>query len=60
MDLVVSLDMTKTADGNRIARVHLRKEFAERAEIQLNTHTMDGSASRSVALSFLTHLIVQP
>jgi len=42
MDLVVPLDMTKTADGKRVGRVHILREFAERAEIQLNTHTMDG------------------
>jgi hypothetical protein len=42
MDLVVSVDMQRTDDGRRMGRVHMRRELAERAEIQLNTHTMDG------------------
>ena len=42
MDLVVSIDMIKTDGGKRAGRVHLLKSLAERAEIQLNTHTMDG------------------
>ena len=42
MDLVVSIEMRKTDDGHRVGRVHIRKDLAERAEIQLNTHTMDG------------------
>jgi hypothetical protein len=43
MDLVVSIDMVKSDSGKRVGRVHLLKELAERAEIQLNTHTMDGN-----------------
>jgi hypothetical protein len=42
MDLVVSIGMVKTEGGKYVGRVHLRKEWAERAEIRLNTHTMDG------------------
>ncbi len=42
MDLVVSMDMQQTDDGKRVGRVHIRRDLAERAEIQLNTHTMDG------------------
>jgi hypothetical protein len=42
MDLVVSIDMLKTEGGKLVGRVHLRKEWAERAEIRLNTHTLDG------------------
>jgi hypothetical protein len=42
MDLVVSIDMTKTEGGKRVGRIHILKELAERAEIRLNTHTMDG------------------
>lgn len=42
MDLIVSIDMTKIDGGNRVGRIHIRKELAERAEIQLNTHAMDG------------------
>ena len=34
--------MKKTDDGKRVGRVHIKKDLAERAEIQLNTHTMDG------------------
>ena len=43
MDLVVSIDMAKSDGGKRIGRVHLLKELAERAAIELNTHTMDGN-----------------
>ena len=42
MDLVVSIDMSKTADGKRAGRVVILKSLAERAEIRLNTHTLDG------------------
>ena len=42
MDLVVSIDMLKTEGGKFVGRVHLRKAWAERAEIRLNTHTLDG------------------
>ena len=54
MDLVVSIDMKKTDDGKRVGRVHLLKELAERAEIQLNTHTMDGKLD---PLTRLHHVI---
>jgi len=42
MDLVVSIDMKETDRGQRVGRVHILKELAARAEIRLNTHTMDG------------------
>jgi hypothetical protein len=42
VDLVVSIEMHKTDDGKRIGRVHMLRSLAERAEIRLNTHTMDG------------------
>lgn len=54
MDLVVSIDMIKTDGGKRAGRVHLLKELAERAEIQLNTHTMDGELD---PLTRLHHVI---
>ncbi len=54
MDLVVAIDMKTTNDGQRVGRVHLRKEWAERAEIQLNTHTMDGNID---PLTRLHHVI---
>ena len=54
MDLVVSIDMTKTDGGQRVGRVHILKELAERAEIQLNTHTMDGKQD---PLTRLHHVI---
>jgi hypothetical protein len=54
MDLVVSIDMTKTDGGKRVGRVHILKELAERAEIQLNTHTMDGKQD---PLTRLHHVI---
>ena len=54
MDLVVSIDMVKSEDGKRVGRVHIRRELAERAEIQLNTHTMDGKLD---PLTRLHHVI---
>ena len=41
-DLVVSIDMKQGADGKRVGRVQFLPELAERAEIQLNTHALDG------------------
>jgi len=40
-DLVTSL-ATQKENGKLVARVHLKKEWAERAEIWLNTATLDG------------------
>ncbi len=54
MDLVVSIDMVKSDGGKRVGRVHLLHELAERASIQLNTHTMDGNMD---GLTRLHHLI---
>jgi hypothetical protein len=54
MDLVVSIGMTDTGDGKRVGRVHVLKELAERAEIRLNTHTMDGKMD---PLTRLHHVI---
>ncbi|HEV2293645.1 MAG TPA: hypothetical protein VGR35_07305 [Tepidisphaeraceae bacterium] len=54
MDLVVSIDMVKVDDGNRVGRVHILRELAERAEIQFNTHTMDGKTD---PLTRLHHVI---
>jgi hypothetical protein len=34
--------MKETDGGKRVGRVHILRTLAERAEIQLNTHTMDG------------------
>jgi hypothetical protein len=34
--------MKETEGGKRVGRVHIRRELAERAQIRLNTHTMDG------------------
>jgi hypothetical protein len=42
MDLVLLIDMRKANDGKLVGRVHLRKDWAERAVIRLNTRTMDG------------------
>jgi hypothetical protein len=50
MDLVVAIDMSKADGGRRIGRVHLLKELAERAQIQLNTHTMDGKRDPTTRL----------
>ena len=41
-DLVVGIELHKADDGKRVARVHLRKEWADRAEIWLHTNSMDG------------------
>ena len=54
MDLVVSIEMRPVGDGKRVGRVHILKEWAERAEIQLNTHTMDGKLD---PLTRLHHVI---
>ena len=54
MDFVVSIDMRETNDGKTVGRVHLRKEWAARAEIWLNTHTMDGKLD---PLTRLHHVI---
>jgi hypothetical protein len=43
MDLVVAIDMREADTGERVGRVHIKKELAQRAQIQLNTHTMDGN-----------------
>jgi hypothetical protein len=43
-DLSVSLATSKE-DGKTVARAHLKKELAERAELQLKTHAMDGKSS---------------
>jgi hypothetical protein len=54
MDLVVSIDMRTIDGGKRVGRVHIRKDLAERGEIQLNTHTMDGKKD---PLTRLHHVI---
>jgi hypothetical protein len=43
MDLVVSLATSKE-DGKLVVRAHLKKELAERAELQLKTSHLDGKA----------------
>jgi hypothetical protein len=42
VDLSVSLNTEKRDDGTTVARVHLKKELAERAEFQLRTWHLDG------------------
>ena len=44
MDLSVSLATSKE-EGKTVARAHLKKELAERAELQLKTHALDGKSS---------------
>jgi hypothetical protein len=41
LDLAVPLELRET-DGKKVTRVHLKRELAERAEIQLKTRHMDG------------------
>jgi hypothetical protein len=53
MDLVVSIDMLKTEGGKWVGRVHLRKEWAERATIRLNTHTLDGKVDPETRLHYV-------
>lgn len=54
MDLVVSIEMRKIDDGKRVGRIHILRDLAKRAEIQLNTHTMDGKMD---PLTRLHHVI---
>ncbi|MEZ5943153.1 MAG: hypothetical protein R3C18_17300 [Planctomycetaceae bacterium] len=44
-DLVVSIEMREMEDGKRRGRVHILRELAERGEIWLNTHHMDGEVT---------------
>jgi hypothetical protein len=54
MDLSVSIEMRRTDEGRHVGRVHILKEWAERTELWLNTHTMDGKAD---PLTGLYHVI---
>lgn len=53
MDLVVAIDMVKADGGKRVGQVHVLRELAERAEIRLNTHTMDGKMDPSKRLHYV-------
>jgi len=53
VDLSVSL-ATQEADGKQVVRVHLLRELAERAEIQLKTRTLDG---KETPLTWYYHTI---
>ena len=53
VDLSLSL-ATRKVDGKLLARVHLKKELAERAEIQLRTSSLDG---KKEALTWYYHVI---
>ena len=53
VDLSVSLATTEEG-GKRVARVHLKKEWAGRAEIWLTTSTLDG---KQTALTRYHHVI---
>jgi hypothetical protein len=44
VDLSLSMDRRKV-DGKQVMSVHLKRELAERAEIQLKTGTLDGKQS---------------
>ena len=54
MDLVVTVEMTELDGGKRVCRMHMLKEWAERAEIWMNTHTIDGKTD---PLTRLHHII---
>lgn len=54
MDLTVAVDMQPQSDGTRVGRIHLRRDWASRGEIQLDTHTMDGKVD---PLTRLHHVI---
>jgi hypothetical protein len=50
-DLVTSINLKPAKDGkSRVGRVQLVKDLAERAEINLNTHTLDGKTDRMTRL----------
>jgi hypothetical protein len=53
MDLVVAIDMRKTADGKRVGRVHIRREWAERGQIRLLTSSLDGKQTPLTHYLFL-------
>jgi hypothetical protein len=54
IDLTVSVEMRPQPDGTRIGRIHLRRDWAARGEIQLDTHTLDGKLD---PLTRLHHVI---
>jgi hypothetical protein len=54
LDLSVSLDTKIADDGNRVARVHIKRELAERAELWLTTSSFDG---KQLALTYYVHRI---
>ena len=49
-ELVVSIDTVKGEGGTRVGRVQILRETAERAQIWLNTHTMDGKLDADTRL----------
>lgn len=54
MDLTVTLEMRPQPDGSRVGRIHLRRDWAARGEIHLDTHTLDGKLD---PLTRLHHVI---
>lgn len=56
MDLVVSPVLTQQPNGDRVARVHILRSLAERAEFQLNTHTLDGKTDPLTRLHHVIHI----
>ncbi|MBX3448421.1 MAG: hypothetical protein KF777_02625 [Planctomycetaceae bacterium] len=54
MDLTVALEMRPQPDGSRVGRIHLRRDWAARGEIHLDTHTLDGKLD---PLTRLHHVI---
>jgi hypothetical protein len=53
VDLLAAL-ATTTVDGKQVVRVHMLRELAERAQIQLKTRTLDG---KSEPLTWYYHVI---
>lgn len=53
VDLSLSL-ATRDVDGKRLAKVHLKRDLAERAEIHLKTSSLDGKKS---PLTWYYHVI---
>lgn len=49
-DLLFSMNMVKGADGKRVGRVSILRDLAERAEITLNTHALDGKTDMMTRL----------
>jgi hypothetical protein len=55
-DLVTAIDMKDAGGGKRVGRVHILRPLAERGEIWLNTHTLDGQLDLDTRLHHIIPL----